>query len=388
MTYENRETYRRAVGTFFGVDADRVSLFARGRVALYALLRARDIGSSDDVILPAFTCVAVANAIMYAGARPIWVDIDPSTYVIDPAAVERAITRRTRAIVAQNTFGLSADIQQLKEIAARKRIDVIDDSTHGLGGHYAGRPSGASSPYAFFSTQWSKPVSTGLGGFALAQDANTADRLRRLELAAREPSALRTASLMAALRARERVGNGRLMAAGRRAYRGLSQAGAVPGSSTSEELDGAAMPAEFVMRLSESQARLGSVRIQEIASVVDTRRAIARIYTDWLTAHSRTAVVELPRNVHSFLRYPIRVSDRTTFLKRSSSAGIDIGDWFVSPVHPVVDGLDRWAYHAGSAPEADLAAKEIVNLPTDMYPGSRSLGVVLRFLGDNVGLIR
>ena len=129
-----RSRFRALIGETLGFAPDRVTLFGKGRVALYAILRALDIGRGDEVIVPAFTCVAVPNAILYAGAGPVWVDIDPATYTIDPAAVENAISSRTRAVLAQNTFGLSAELDAIMAIAERHHLTVVDDCTH-LGFH-------------------------------------------------------------------------------------------------------------------------------------------------------------------------------------------------------------------------------------------------------------
>ena len=142
MTAGGRDLFRSQIGASLGIPADRVTLFARGRVALYAILRALDVGRGDEVILPAFTCVAVPNAILYTGARPIYVDIDPASYTIDPSRSRRRSLTHDRVILAQNTFGLSADLDALEAIAARHGVTVVDDCAHGMGGRYGGQPNG------------------------------------------------------------------------------------------------------------------------------------------------------------------------------------------------------------------------------------------------------
>jgi perosamine synthetase len=363
VTADPRDRFRSQIAEALGVPPDHVSLFGRGRVALYAILRALEIGQGDEVIVPAFTCVAVPNPILYLGARPVWVDIDAATYLIDPAGVEAAITPRTRAILAQNTFGLSADLDALAAIADRHGLTVIDDSTHGLGGRYRGMPSGATAALSFFSTQWSKPLSTGLGGFAVARDDGAATRLRAIEAAAIEPSALRVRTLSALIYARERAGRGPVFRAGRATYRALSRLGVIPGSSSRDELEGSAMPPGFVARLSTAQARLGSDRIGRLATDVAERRAIAHRYSAWLRERGLTAAADAVR------------------------AGVDLGDWFVSPIHPVTERLDRWAYAAGTAPIAEQACRAIVNLPTDPDLGADGIDRVLEFLADQATLI-
>ncbi len=387
MTTRQRDRFRALVGESLGIPGDRVTLFARGRVALYAILRAMGVGPGDEVVLPAFTCVAVPNAILYTGARPVWADIDPRTLCLDPGAAEAAIGSRTKAILAQNTFGLSADLDGLTALAANRGITVIDDCAHGLGGTYRGAPNGATAPFSFFSTQWSKPVSTGLGGIAVDRDGTLAGQLRELELAAPEPSGLRAATLLALLMARERAGGGRLFRAGRSIYRAIGRRNLVPGSSSQEELEGTDMPQGFLAGMSESQARLGSERLGRLPAEIERRRDIAHRYSSLLVDSGREAAAETAESSHAFLRYPLRVADRRRFLDAAEQAGIDLGDWFVSPVHPVVNRLDRWGYVAGSAPNGERACAEIVNLPTEPTMSDGHVDRVLAFLSAQSSLI-
>jgi len=388
MTPDPRELFRGRIAAHLGLKADQVSLFAKGRVALYAILRALDVGPGDEVILPAFTCVAVPNAILYAGARPIYVDIDAASFTIDPTATANAIGPRTRVILAQNTFGLAADLDSLEAIAAGRGATVVDDCTHGLGGHVGGRPTGSTAPASFFSTQWSKPLSTGLGGFAVALDDSLAARVRDLEETAREPPAARVALLRVLVRGRDRAGNGRLLRAGRAAYRLLSRAGMVPASSNRDELEGVAMPAGFLTRLSAWQASLGAARLDRVVPDLEARRSIARRYSAWLADNGRIGALERPGSIHTFLRYPIRVHDRPAFEAAAAKARVDLGDWFVSPIHPVTAGWARWGYEAGTAPTAEAACAEIVNLPVAATMSPAEVDRVIRFLDATSDLIR
>jgi perosamine synthetase len=388
MSDDPKDLFRSRIGASLGVAPERVTLFARGRVALYAILRALDVGPGDEVIVPAFTCVAVPNAILYTGARPVYVDIDAATYTIDPSAAEAAISPRTRVILAQNTFGLSADLDDLQAIAARRGLIVVDDCAHGMGGQDGGRPNGSRATISFFSTQWSKPISTGLGGVAVANDGVTAARLRRLEDAALEPAAWRVAVLRLLVAGAKRAGHGRLFRAGRSAYRTTSRLGLVPGSSDRQELGGIEMPVGFLAGLSEWQARMGAERIERLALDIDRRRSIAGRYSAWLTDHGRTPAAQPVRALHSFLRYPLRVNDKPTFAAAADRAGINLGDWFVSPLHPITTGLQRWGYVSGTAPLAETACSEIVNLPTEPNLSEHDVDRVLEFLSARVDSVR
>jgi perosamine synthetase len=367
---------RRAMGELLGVPPDHVTLFWKGRVGLYAILRALGIGRDDEVIIPAFTCVAVPNAVLYAGATPVYVDIDEATYTADPAAVQAVVGPRTRAVLAQNTFGLSSDLDALAAAAAAQGAVVIDDCTHGLGGTYRGRPNGAAAHAAFYSTQWSKPISTGLGGIAVTTNAALARELRTLESAAREPRLADRALLGAMLVARERIATPRTIRAGRAVYRAISRLGVVPGSSSRDELAGTEMPASFMTRMSGLQAGLAARRLGTLDGKLRRRRAVADRYAAWLAAHGATPAHEPAFAAHAFLRYPLRVRERQAFVEEARRRGIDLGDWFDSPLYPIQDDLERWGYRRGSTPVAERVASEIVNLPTDVAPDGPQLQAI------------
>lgn len=370
------DEFRRAMGALVGVPPEHVALFWKGRVALYAILRALDIGQGDEVVVPAFTCVAVPNAVMYTGAAPVYVDIDETTYTPDVAAARAAVGPRTRAIVAQNTFGLSSDMDALAAVAAHSGAVVLDDSTHGLGGAYRGRPSGAAAHAAFYSTQWSKPISTGLGGIAVTLDPVLARELRALERTARDPTLMEQTLLRAMVLARERVATPRTLRYGRAVYRALGHVGLVPGSSSRGELKAPVMPTNFLTRMSQVQAGLGRRRLGALRSTVLRRRETAQRYTEWLTARGRTPVHEPSSCTHAFLRYPLRVHGRDEFLEDARRRGLDLGDWFHSPLYPIRGDLTPWGYRWGSNPAAERITTEIVNLPTDVTADGRQLHAI------------
>src|SRR5689334_23149354 len=128
--------YKKELAAQLDLSDKNIFLFWKGRVALYSILSALDVKENDELIRPAFTCVVVPNAIIYLGAKPVYVDIDPSTYNMDVSKLESKITGKTKVIIAQNTFGLSPDIDSIVSIASRHKIAVIEDCAHGFGGTY------------------------------------------------------------------------------------------------------------------------------------------------------------------------------------------------------------------------------------------------------------
>ena len=130
--------YKSELANYLNVKESHITLFWKGRVALYALLKSFGISKDDEVILPAFTCVVVPNAILYCDAKPVYVDINPQTLNCDPEEIRKKITPKTKLIIAQNTFGLSSDLDAIMRIANEYHIVVIEDCTHGIGGYYRG----------------------------------------------------------------------------------------------------------------------------------------------------------------------------------------------------------------------------------------------------------
>ena len=124
MSINGYNYYKERLAKCFSISPDSLFLFWKGRVALYAILKAIGIKEGDEVILPAFTCVVAVNPIIYLGAKPVYVDVDPMTYNIDVKRLERENVKtlsKAKAILAQNTFGLSADLDAIFEMATKRR---------------------------------------------------------------------------------------------------------------------------------------------------------------------------------------------------------------------------------------------------------------------------
>ena len=151
-----------------------------GTAGLHLAVRALGLGPGDEVILPSFTFIAAANTIRYEYATPIFVDIDPVTLNMDPAAVARAITPRTRALLVVHTFGRPADMTLLLALAQAHSLPVIEDACEALGAQYDGRPIGSFGTLAIFAFYPNKQITTGEGGMVLTPDPQLANRIRSL----------------------------------------------------------------------------------------------------------------------------------------------------------------------------------------------------------------
>jgi perosamine synthetase len=144
--------------------------FAAGRMAFYSLLKALDVGEGDEVILPGFTCSVMPNAVWRTGATPVFADIDQETLGSSADAINRNITRRTRAIVAQHSFGIPCNIKEIIDLGEKLGIPVVEDCAIALDSSISGIKVGNWGTAAIFSTDHSKPLNTVIGGFFYTRD--------------------------------------------------------------------------------------------------------------------------------------------------------------------------------------------------------------------------
>lgn len=152
-----------------------------GTVSLRIALLAAGIGAEDEVIVPPYTFLSTASAVVESNAVPVFADIDPGTFNLDPEAVRAAITPRTRAIIAVHFAGLPADMAALHSIAAAHRLTLVEDAAHAHGAAYRGRPAGSLAVMASFSFQSSKNLTSGEGGILVTSDDALAAACRSIQ---------------------------------------------------------------------------------------------------------------------------------------------------------------------------------------------------------------
>lgn len=161
------------------VGAEHAVAVSNGTAALHAAFFALDVQPGDEVIVPTMTFVADANAAVYQGALPVLVDCDPATLLIDPTAVQHAITERTKAIVAVDFAGQPADYDALRAVARERSIPIVADACHALGGADRGRTIGTLGDLNVFSFHAVKPLATGEGGMVATANPQFAQRMRQ-----------------------------------------------------------------------------------------------------------------------------------------------------------------------------------------------------------------
>ena len=156
---------------------------ASGTDALVLALRAAGIGPGDEVIVPAFSFAATAEAVALVGAAPVFADIEPDTFTLDAASAAGLVGARTRAIIPVHLYGQCARMEPLRALAARHELTIIEDAAQAIGAHAEGRPAGALGQVAAFSFFPTKNLGApGDGGMVTTTDARLAERVRRLRV--------------------------------------------------------------------------------------------------------------------------------------------------------------------------------------------------------------
>ena len=356
------EKFEKSFAQWLG--ADSAFAFWKGRVAIYAILKAMGIGEGDEIIMPGYTCVVAVNPIKYLGAKPIYVDIEPVTYNIDPEKIKAGITGRTKLIVAQHTYGYPAEMDAIMDIADRHGIPVMEDSCLAVGSTYKGRKTGTFGVAACWSGQWNKTFTTGVGGLVTTNDRELAQKIQRL----RDADICRPTFKEAALLSLQRIVHRAIVypktiTAIQSVFRWLSDKGLVVGSSATSEYKQQADPA-FFKAMSSGQGRAGLRGVLRLEDNISHRRRMARVYDD-LLAERNWPIPDIPDYLDPVLvRYPVRVADKQKAIALAPGARVELGTWFECPLHQALVSLDKYDYHDGMCPVAEQAAREVVNLPT------------------------
>jgi perosamine synthetase len=285
---EFEEQLARYVGCKHGVAV------SSGTAGLHLALLAIGIKAGDEVIVPSFAFIAVANAVRYVGAIPVFADIDQRTLNLGPACVETAITPRTRAVIVVHTFGVPAAMDELLEIARRHNLRMIEDACEALGSEYDGRKLGSLGCVGIFGFYPNKQITTGEGGMLVTDDPEIAARAKML----------------------------------RNQGRGESS-----DWSEHEEIG-------YNYRISEINCALGIAQLQRLPEILEKRAAVARMYCLRLQgiADIELPSMEIARGTISWFVYVLRLAKRFQGQGRDNVAaelaarGIGCGRYF-APIH-------------------------------------------------------
>lgn len=369
-------------------ETTNVYSFWKGRVGLYALLRSLDVGPGDRVLVPGYTCAMVPATVVYAGAQALYVDIDPATFNCSLETIREACNKQgggpVKALILQHTFGIAADVQRITEWAKAKRIAVIEDCAHAPFTKYRdseGRwlPVGEGGDAAFFSSQWSKPISTGLGGWVTTRNPALADRVKNFhDNECVSPSFFEACLLATQVALKDFVFRPSFYWIIISAYRWITRKGLIDGTVSDSELQGT-MPTDFAKRMSFFQYWLLKRRMADGRWEAHSRRLRA-IYDEELRAAGLPTLQNPECSDTVLVRYPVRIQNKEEVLNEARRQHIEVGDWFNHPVHPREANSVAFGYRPGACPEGERAGQEVVNLPMHRRINEKQAKRIVRFL--------
>ncbi len=305
-----------------------------GTAALHLAISGSGVGLGDEVILPSFTFVATAEAIVLSGGKPIFVDIDPQTYNISPEKIEEAITKNTKAIMPVDMYGLPAHMPFIRKIADKHGLFVIEDAAQAHGAVCQGKPAGAFADAACWSFYPSKNMTTGEGGMVTTDNIEFAERLRYMRTHGEKEK-----------------------------YKSILMG--------------------FNYRLPEIQATIGCVQLRKLPKFLAMRRRNAKRLTQELL---NTKDLELPDEPngysHSWYLYTVRLRaatkrKRDKIVRDLHLKGIGAQVYYINPVH-LMPYYRKYAKH--KLPETERASEQVFSLP--IHPGV-TLGQI-KFIGDTL----
>jgi dTDP-4-amino-4,6-dideoxygalactose transaminase len=307
--------FEQDIASYLGVD-HAIGL-ASGTDALVLALRALDIGADDDVIVPAYTFFATAGTVMAAGAKPIFVDIDPVTYEMDVAQIKDRITSRTKAIIPVHLYGHPADMKPILELAHSYGLKVIEDNAQAFGATYRGKKTGSIGDIGCLSFFPTKNLGAfGDGGMVVTNDPVLAERMRML----------------------------RTHGWKKKYY--------------SEEVG-------YNSRLDALQAAILQAKLPHVDSWNEKRREIARHYSERLAELGITVPVECEWGRHVYHLYIIRSERRDELQAFLKEKGIASEVYYPLPPHLAIP-CRKFGYQEGDCPHAERASRETLALP--LYP--------------------
>ncbi len=289
---------------------------ASGTDALHLTIEALGIGDGDEVITTPFTFFATAEAVLYTGAKPVFVDIAPESMNIDPAKIESEITERTKAILPVHMFGHPADMEKILLIAKKYNLRVIEDCAQSFGAAIKGKKCGSFGDGGCFSFYPSKNLGAfGDGGMIILNDASTAEDIRKL--------------------------------------RNHGSKGSYKHESVG-----------FNSRLDEIQAGILLVKLQRIDEYNNKRRKKAAIYNE-LLADGVNRPVELRGFTHVYHQYTIRSGQRDEIQRKLRESNISSVVYYPTPLH-LQEAINFLGYKRGDFPVAEETAEKVLSLP--IYP--------------------
>jgi perosamine synthetase len=352
------ETFEQEFARFLGSGHVRTCSTEYGRMALYFILKAMDFPPGSEIIVPALTFWVVPEIARVAGLKLVFADIDPVTFTLSPAAVERAITANTRAVLPTHLYGMSCDMDPILELARRHDLKVIEDCAHSLGALYKGQMVGTLGDASFFSFQAFKPLNTYGGGLAWMRGAELARRVAEFADGEQWPTEKRIESILWSGKwqhtfIRPKVFTYSLFPI----WYVASWVDAKPEERMWESvrrLD--PLPSQYRGRFTNVQAAIGLAGLERLPEFIARTRRHARMLDDLLGDVPGITIPQIPPDrTHVYYQYCAYVPDSEAVVKRCIRRGVD-----VAPMHvDVCTCMELFGRTEQAAPGAARAATAV-----------------------------
>jgi len=316
------ERFETDVCTFTGVKYGVA--VCNGTAALHAAMYALDIGPGDEVVVPPTTFAATANCVLYQGGTPVFADVEPGTLLIDPKAVEAAITSNTKVIIGVDYAGQPCDWDTLRAIADKNGLALVADACHALGMEYKGRKAGTLADISVFSFHPVKHITTGEGGMCMTDHPALAQKMR----------VFRNHGITTTPSQREKAGDW---------FYVMTDLG-------------------YNYRITDIQCALGSSQLKKLPAWLRKRNALAEVYDAAFAGTDIRPLTKKPDCFHAYHLYVARVPERDAVFKRLRENGIGANVHYV-PVHLHPYYREKLGMKVGMLPVAEAAYQEIITLP-------------------------
>ncbi len=355
-------------------------VYFRGRVALYAILEVLGIKKGDEVITQAFTCIAVPEAIIAVGAKPIYVDIKSNDVNMDINDLHKKISSKTKAIIVQHTYGIPADMDDIVKIVEEKNIPIIEDCCHTLMSTYKGNIVGTFGVGSFYSFEWGKPVIVGIGGSAIVNNDSLQEKLKSYYIDYKLPSQFSQLRLRLQYIVHNILYNPSRYWFGRYLYHKMASLGIAEGNYNPIQ-EGELKSQDYSLRMSEYHKKLLEREIEKIKNLTSHSKWIASQYRDRIKSNE-VCHLKVSNNCKViYARYPLITSNKQKLLEKARKTNVEIADWYSTPIHPVKS--NQWSliyYKKGLCLNAEKMSTQIITLPTNKKVTERDVNRTICFL--------
>lgn len=340
-------------------------LYFRGRVALAELLIAGDIGKGDFVAIQAFTCSAVPEAVFASCADPLYVDVVEKGVTMSAKDLEEKVKKneKVKALVIQHTFGVADNIDELVSIGNKYNLLIIEDCCHSFNSEWKGQRISSFSDASFYSFEWGKPISLGLGGALFVNNKEILEKLNLQYSLFVNPPLKTELQLLIQSMAFKLLYRPSTYWFVKKMFHMFSKIGLIKGNHSESDIREPGN--EFKWKMSSVIQKKLSREIKELDEFEGHSKWVAKEYTKKIpfSLNVRKIITSLDSEP-IYVRYPIWVENKQKVVQEAASRKVEIATWYSTPVHPYKDEqLIKIGYEINSCPNAELACQHVISLP-------------------------